>query len=398
MTNMTLSKTKKLKKMFIFLFFLFFAERDNLKYFKLLYNNNPNNIKIYNFTKIINSSINNKTILIFEACNYHYECMPGYAKYFIDLKFNVDIIMNKRGIDNFCLFENTENIRIFFFESLSEIYSNINELILIIHKYKYILLETIEISTKKLFEKLGFFKMNNTIFVLHNLYTIKKMPFLNYFYKLDRLWTLGNLKNSLQVNPHYFGNIKIKKKNSITRFFMTSTIGRNYSSLLSVAAKLKEKKMEFEIILIGRTKRFSQKKIPINIKKNFKFKYRASFFELYQSITSSDYIIIILDPNNKKDTPYINSKVTGSAQLVYGFLKPPIININFSSAYNMTNKNSFIYNKFNFYNVMHNAIMENNMNYKRKIYNLNKLSKKLYKISISNVKKTLNSIFIKNKI
>lgn len=397
MINMELLNSKNLK-MIILIFFFFQLKDTNLKNLKLLFNTNSNILKIYNFTNIFDSYINKKTILIFEPCNYHYECMPGYTKYFIDLKFNVDIIMYKFGIGAFCSFENTENIRFFIFKNLSEIDSNINELILIFQKYKYILLQTTNNLTKELYEKLGFFKMNNTIFVLHNVTVIKDMPFLNHFYKLDRLWALGNFKNSFQVNPHYFGNFKIKNKNPITRFFLTSTIGRNYSSLLSVSEKLKKKKVKFEVILIGRTYKFSQIKIPKSIKKNFKFKFKASFFNLYHTVESSDYIIINLDPNNKNDSQYITSKVTGSAQLAYGFLKPTIINNNFSSVYNMTNKVSFIYNNNNFYNAMYNAIVENNMNYKKKIYNLNKLSKRIYKNSINNVKKTLNSIFIKNKI
>ena len=44
----------------------------------------------------------------------------------------------------------------------------------------------------------------------------------------NRIWTLGPFNIGLQVNPHYFGNIKIKDKNKRTRFFIISTQSRNY--------------------------------------------------------------------------------------------------------------------------------------------------------------------------
>ena len=61
----------------------------------------------------------------------------------------------------------------------------------------------------------------------------------------------------------------------------------------------------------------------------------------------------------------------------------------------MTKENSFIFEKGNFYNVMKNAILLNNDDYKMMQRKLINLTKMIYYYSISNVKKTLNSLFIK---
>lgn len=281
-------------------------------------------IKFSNLINLLNISIKNNTILIFEPNNYHYECTPGYSKYFIDIRYNVDIIMHNSYQDTFYLFEPIEKINIYIYNKIKEIIINSEKLRLIFNNYKYILIQTTDIWRMELYEKLGFFKMNNTIFVMHNINIAKVMGISNYYYQ-NRLWCLGNFKYSLQVNPHYFGNIKLKDKSHKTRFFITSSIGRNYSLLISAADKLKKQNLEFEIIVIGWLTALSSKEIPKNLKKNFKFKYRVTYHKLYQEVESCDYILIILDPNNSNDDIYKQYLASGSAQLTYGFSKPAII-------------------------------------------------------------------------
>ena len=77
---------------------------------------NKAQIKVSNFTELLfNFTINNNTILIFEPNANHFECTPGFTKYFIDLGYNVDILMHKFGIDTFNLFDGTENYQKIFF-------------------------------------------------------------------------------------------------------------------------------------------------------------------------------------------------------------------------------------------------------------------------------------------
>ena len=47
---------------------------------------------------LLNNNIKNNTVLIFEPAFYHQECTPGFAKYFLDLGYNVDAILDVFGL------------------------------------------------------------------------------------------------------------------------------------------------------------------------------------------------------------------------------------------------------------------------------------------------------------
>jgi len=126
-----------------------------------------------NITCLLNSNIKNNTILIFETEFFHHECTPGYTKYFLDLGYNVDIIVENFGTNAFCLFKLLENIRIFTFKTLSELTAHSKEFQLIFKNYSCIVIETTHPGQNQTYKDLGLFKMNNTIFVFHTIEHIK---------------------------------------------------------------------------------------------------------------------------------------------------------------------------------------------------------------------------------
>lgn len=344
-----------------------------------------------NIADLLSCNVKHNTVLIFEPAFYHHECTPGYTKYFLDLGYNVDIILDNLGSNTFCLFNSLENIRIFTFHKLSQFREHSKKFQLIFKNYSYIIIETTEPFRNKTYNDLGLFKMNNTIFVVHHFEFIHDTG-ISSFYNQNRIWSLGNLKNSLYVNPHYFGNIKIKNKNKRTKFFITSTPERNYKDLILAAEKLKNENLDFEVIVIGKLKTFSKNVLSKNIKNNFKFKYHVLFKDLYKAVYNSDYIIINLYPNYKNNNNFGRNRLTGASQLSLGFYKVPLIHKSFAEFYNMSTENSFLFDNFNFYEKMREAILFNCQEYKKKQKNLIKLSNNLYKISLDNIIKTFNSI------
>ena len=202
--------------------------------------------------------------------------------------------------------------------------------------------------------------MDSTIFVIYEFTFIKNSGISN-FYNQNRIWSLGNLKNTLYVNPHYYGDIKIRNKNKRTKFFITSTIKRNYKDLILAAEKIKKENLDFEVIVIGKEKTFSKKELSENLKENFKFKYQVIFKDLYEAIYSSDYIIINLYPHYKNNDIFRSKRLTGALQLSFGFLKPPLIHYRFAEFYNMSSKNSFLFDNSNFYEIMREAILSFNV-------------------------------------
>ena len=252
------------------------------------------------------------------------------------------------------------------------------------------MLQSTDRKRKNLNIQLKLLNVNNSIFVFHDI-AWADMRFSSYFDK-NRIWTLGNLSKGIQVNPHYFGNIDIKNKNQKTRFFLTSTAERNYSYLIESIEQLKKECLNFEIIIIGREIRLDPNRIPKNLLDHFIFKKRVSYVELYKYVKSSDYIIIPLNPNSENDIQYKTTKVTGSIQLVYGFLKPAIIEENFSIFYNLNENNSLIYNNSNLYSVLKQAILLDKKAYKKLQENLSFVEREIFKISINNIKKVITEL------
>ena len=321
-------------------------------------------IKKHNFIEFFNNTINKKTILIFESRNFHNECTPGYTKYFIDLGYNVDILMQYQGIDSFSYFnDNNENIRMFLYNKLREIKKR-KKFNLIIKKYDYIMLETFFKEEKELFKELHLYN-NNSIFIFHEIELFDKYFTKSKYFNKNRVWTLGNSSIGLQVNPHYFGNIPIKGKSKKTKFFLTSTIKRDYKPLIESVNHLHKENFNFEIIVTGRDSSFNSNSISANISNYFIFNHHVSYSELYQLVDNSDYIItikilinsiifwqiffftILLSPDNKYDEIYKTKKVTGSYQLSLGFNKPCLINKEFAYYYDFNSQNSLIYNDIN---------------------------------------------------
>ena len=166
----------------IFLIYYLYKNRNN-KIFGIVKNKlliNKNNIKIYSLYDFLNTNrTENNSFLIFEPNTYHHECTPGYSKYFIDIGFNVDIVMHSSGKDSFCLFKRYDNIKLFIFDDIKEINSQLNRITYIIKKYKFVLLQTTKFSNYNLTSKLKLFNISNSFFIIHNI-TITDMSFINY--------------------------------------------------------------------------------------------------------------------------------------------------------------------------------------------------------------------------
>ena len=342
---------------------------------------------LYRINDLLKIKIKKNAILIFEPFEYHYECTPGFLKYFLDIGYNVDLIINNIGITSLSIFETNENIRIFTYHKIDEIKYYSEYFSKVFNFYNHILIETTEPKRLKIFKALNLINRSNSIFVFHHLDYAYLKPFISL--KNNQIWSLGNFSLGLQVNPHFFGNLKLKNKNRITKFFITSTINRNYKLLLSAVEKIKNENLKFHINVVGKWMTFTENSISENLKDLFSFNFNISYSQLYKEVYESDYIIINLDPNNKKNEEFKANRTTGSVQLAYGFSKPVLINKDFASIYNFNNNNSFIYENTNFTQTMKDAIIKNKKYYKEMQKNMRILSREIYMKSLINVKKSL---------
>ena len=175
----------KIRFIILLIFILFFIVKENVleylakeKLFLLV----KNNFRISTFRHLFNTNIIKGTVLIFEPNIFHHECLPGYSKYFVDLGYNVDLLLHYSGIDSLCLFENMERVRLFTFTELRKISLFAKKLSKIIQNYSFVLVQSTDSNKLDLYKKLDFLNMNNSIFVFHALNNID----INYleYYKL----------------------------------------------------------------------------------------------------------------------------------------------------------------------------------------------------------------------
>ena len=147
--------------------------------------------------------------------------------------------MHEFGRDSLCLIEGKDNIRIFVYKNLNQIHFYSKSLITFMQNYSYILIETVTFLKNQTISELELFTNNKSILVIHSMENYRFLN-LSKVENQNKIWTLGHLNIGLQVNPHYYGNIKPKEKNKKTRFFLVSTAARNYSYIISSAEKIKK--------------------------------------------------------------------------------------------------------------------------------------------------------------
>jgi len=344
------------------------------------------------FIRFIESKKIENSILISEFQNYHYECLPGLTKYFIDLGYNVDIILINGRKESMEKFEPKNKIRIFEFRNFKEINKYLKRFRKRLKDYKYIFLETFELKHSSFYKKIGYFNYNNSLFLIHHLDTLEQYTLNNSISK-NRFFSISDYGIVTYLNPNYFGNFNLKhKKNDKISFFMTSTNKRNYVNIINAVKELNNKLKDFEINIVGITKKFNLNSIPKNLRKYFKFHGPVKYQKMYEIINNVDFIIINLFPNSKFDNLFRTFRATGNTQLSYGFYKPVLIEENFSSIYKFTNKTAIIFKGNNLTSAMLKAIELSYDDYENMNLNIQNLKNSIYARSLNNLKISLDSI------
>lgn len=347
-----------------------------------------------NSTEFLTTPIRNNSILLIEPNFCHGEVLPGMARYFLDLGYNVDVIMDIKGA-LFCPFAKMQhpNLRLFNIELESILAILENNLI---KHYAHIYMNTSLIFSKK----------NTSFLTLQEPLSINPEKFIHMVHdtkyldeyegsktKILMLAKLPKATNNVSVvNAHYFGNIKIYPKNNITNFIVVGNIlpqCKNFDLLINSIIKLVNQGYKnFKITIIARLGNLEH--IPENIRDYIDFKGRLSYPDLYDEMEKADFFLPLLDPEVPEHDRYVTTGTSGSFQLIYGFLTPCIINSKFASIPGFDNQNSFIYDKNEeLADKMIEAINMSNEDYDNKRANLKNLADSIYKQSLENLKNLL---------
>lgn len=133
--------------------------------------------------------------------------------------------------------------------------------------------------------------------------------------------------------------------------------------------------------------------LPKPIRKYFDIRGRVPFPDMYKAIEDADFFLPLFDPENKEHDRYLTQGTSGSFQLIYGFLKPCLIQKKFAEAYNFNVNNSIVYEKnVNLYDSMVTAINMTQVEYKAMQDSLSLLVKSIEKESKENLDNIFNKV------
>jgi len=338
------------------------------------------------------------TFIIWEPCTHsHAEVIPGYARYLLDLGFEVAIFATPARFDE-GLFSKFNDSRI----QLHRLpqwkirrHFNKNGLgaargILITTARKLSGQENYELESSIFSQRTPNQKL---LLVDHDIKATHKNGTLS-----SQIITLRqpHYKNAITtvVNPHYFGEFpkSVLRKDAVNFI----TIGamrkkrRNTTLLINAAEALHRQGIfKFKITVIGKG---SLAGIPSHLKLYFDIKGRIDFSQLYSELENADFFLTLLDPENPEHNRYITTGTSGSFQLIYGFLRPCLIAKKFAEINQFTPNNSIIYNSNDeLAEAMKKAISLSHEDYEALQKSLQMTADAIYKQSLANLSGLINN-------
>lgn len=340
------------------------------------------------YSEFIKHSVKNNSALLIEINDFHSETLPAMEKYFLDLGFNVDIIISNEEyqLKPFCRIKN-EKLTIYPMSDAAAKKVLQNK---ITEKYEHIYFNSDKHANNSYFE---FFKpkkalTNKIINMCHRPDTynspIKKLLMLAPLPLKDK-------DRFKVVNTHYFGDIQTPEKNDTTNFIVIGNIEnkrKNHNLLYSVVEALHNQGFtNFKVTVIAR---IGELNTPENIKNYFDFKGRLDYEQMFNELEKADFFLTLLDPENPEHDRYIETGTSGSFQLIYGFRKPCLINKKFARLHGFNTENSLVYeHNSDLAQTMIEAINMSKEEYKEKQDKLAEFANNLYKNSLENLKEIL---------
>lgn len=340
-----------------------------------------------------------QVLLVEPNRNSHAEVLPGYIYYLLALKYKVDVIISPKQYNEkwLMMFEKNKNVNIYQIDLYEEDPFKFHKL----NKYKHIFFTSTvmykplcNIAEPTIFEHFPVLnKIKNKILIVeHHLDRINQELLKQN--KVIALTDFPEVSSDLiAVNPHYFGDITPKEqKSKITRFIVIGNIEqkrKDFKLLIETAQKLSKRNMtNFEICIAG--KRGNLGEIPAEIEKNITFKGLLKFDEMRIEMQKADFFLPLLNSNIEEHLRYVNVGTSGSFQLIYGFLKPCLIERRFAKFHKFDNSNSIIYeDSVDFEDKFKAAIAMNDLEYQKLVKNLEKTVFDIKRCSTENLKNAL---------
>lgn len=326
-------------------------------------------------------------ILLVETNGCHGEVIAAYIKYFQRLNINVYCLVNKRLANEnpFCRLSDICKI---YSASLKQLH----KLLRIKHLRKYdriFIMSSInykggENNVPDMFPDL---KKHKSVYYIHH-----ESQYISEFYSdtdINHNIMLGKYNNCTYINPHLFGDYTTPEKQEASTIFVCvggiTPERKNHKLLLNAIQHLHDEGHNFKVLVIGSG---SLKNIPSSVQSHIELLGHLSYSDMYNYVESAHFFLPLLDPDNQEHEKYITIKVTGSAQLIYGFKKVPVIHSKFANFYRFNNHNAILYN--NLSDGMRQAIHSSAQQYQEYIHELDITVTEIETESAENLRRILD--------
>ncbi len=286
-----------------------------------------------------------RTILILEPNYCHGEVLPGFCRHLLDMGYRVDVLMHHSlaGQSPLCCFKENE---IQIFTAMCTSWKRLAK-DPVLNRYEAIL-----VSTSAFYDTpgwAGFLHMTgldrfiNLLAVEHELNDIPRFG-EEGLERQGRLLTLGSFPKGTMVNPHFFGEIPPAPRNREPVFITVGSLSaqrKNHNLLIEALQTIyHEGHRDFSVIIVGEGE---LGEIPGHLRPFLHVAGKLDFPAMYEAMRRADYFLPLLDPGNPAHDRYITTGITGSALLIYGFAKIPVIHEKFASFYGFNDRNALLY-------------------------------------------------------
>lgn len=345
-----------------------------------------------NLSLFLSDKVREKSVLMVEPNPFHFELQPGYCKYFQDLGYNVDVIAQPELQDDSSYIRYPKPPNIFY---LSPKHQKKALQSTKIKNYDLVFFTTSVLWSDPIrdsyinwlgFEpkaKYGFF------FVEHNIIPYLKNYGHDKYLVQNRIFTLAGQYDIPMLNPHYFGKIETREKSQKPIFSVIINDEKNANLFFDACRTLiKNNITNFQIYVIGRS---VITEVPQDLKNLITITGKLKFADLWNIYEKSDFMMPMLNPEVESHTKYNTGTVTGSWQIMMGFLKPSVMHQDFTNYYRLDDSNSIVYkSNSDLAQVMESCINMSQTEYRNLQDGLRLLSEKIYGESLLNLKTNID--------
>lgn len=349
------------------------------------------------FWRYLRAPINNQAVLIVEVNNFHGEVVPGYVYYFLKLGYSIDVILQTEVYKSQPLVGVTDKRLRLFCSSFG-----LFPLMLRRSKtkrYKHVLFTTsmwywhYNEKTNPSPSVLKYFKIAKHQSLLLGEHDTRRITGYQDKFNIHerQILCLWDFSRGLMVNSHYFGQCSKRVKNQVTQFVVvggSSPKRKDFALLIKHFSLLCDTGLIFNLHVVGSS---SLQDIPELLKPHVTLHGVLAFPKMYKVLECSDFLLPLLSPDNPFHERYITTGVTGSVQLVFGFLLPCIIQRKFADFYGFNEQNSFVYDN-DFQYKLKQAICISQENYSVLCDNLQSYKNKIADKSLQNLRTALDSL------